>query len=322
MARSIEAPRLQETLIDVIEKNPCPHPARSKRGRPPVHSKAKLDFACLHMTASNDTYRETESALRTMNTPWDGEPVPDHTTLVRHFQTIPEDWLDEVLAEIARRCIEAAGGATGPLGADSSGVETTRYEIVVKPVEKPAEKEVDFVQTRQKIYWKYHITAVLGLQIVLSAVSTPGNVNDCLKLPDMLAGIKNHGFDFSGCVFDGDRGYDSDANFAELFWMGMMPNIKQRAGAVNKDKPDRKRAAGMFDAGQYRMRALIEAIFGAEETRRHQLHCRFVREDNRRRFGKCRAISWNMRVLNRFECAKKLGISIPSYGSPARAECA
>ena len=224
-----------------------------------MHSKAKLDFACLHMTASNDTCRETESALHAMNTPWDGEPVPDHTTLVKHLQTIPKDWLDEVLAEIARRCIEAAGGATGPLGAEGSGVETARYEIVTKPAEKPAEKEVDFTQTRQKIYWKYHVTAILGLQIVLSAVSTPGNVNDCPKLPDMLAGIKNHGFDFSGCVFEGDRGYDSDANFAELFWMGMMPNIKQRAGAVNKDKPDRKKAAGMFDAGQYRMRALIES---------------------------------------------------------------
>ena len=68
--------------------------------------------------------------------------------------------------------------------------------------------------------------------------------------------------------------------------------------------------------------ALIEGIFGAEESRRHQLHCRFVREDNRRRFAKGRAISWNIRVLNRFECARRLNISIPSYGGPACTECA
>ena len=61
---------------------------------------------------------------------------------------------------------------------------------------------------------------------------------------------------------------------------------------------------------------------GSEETRRHQLHCRFVLEDNRRQFAKGRAIAWNIRVLNRFECANRLNIPIPSYGGMARVECA
>ena len=59
-----------------------------------------------------------------------------------------------------------------------------------------------------------------------------------------------------------------------------------------------------------------------EETRGHQLLCRFVREDNRRRFAKGRAIAWNIRVLNRFECANRLRIPIPSYGGLAHIECA
>ena len=73
---------------------------------------------------------------------------------------------------------------------------------------------------------------------------------------------------------------------------------------------------------EYRKRALIEGIFGAEETRRHQLHCRFVRKDNRRLFAKGRAIAWNIRALNRFECANRLNIPISSYGGVAHAECA
>ena len=77
------------------------------------------------MIARQETYRGMESDMRDMRTPWDNEPVPDHTTLVRHLQTIPKDWLDRILAETARRCIIAAGRATGPLGADSSGVETS-----------------------------------------------------------------------------------------------------------------------------------------------------------------------------------------------------
>ena len=61
--------------------------------------------------------------------------------------------------------------------------------------------------------------------------------------------------------------------------------------------------------------------FGAEETRGHQLHCRFVREDNRLRFAKGRAMAWNIRVLNRFQCANRLNIPMPSYGGLAHAEC-
>ena len=318
LANEVEASHLRRTLIEMIRENPCPRPENGNRGRPRIHSKDKMDFACLLMMSYNNTFRRIESDLRDMRTPWDGEPVPDHTTMVRHLQTIPPDWMDLILAETGRRCIAEAAGATGPLGADSSGVETTRYENI----EKPYKKERDFVEMRQKTYWKYHITAILGLQIVLATFTTPGNVNDVTMLPVMLAEIRRRGYDFSGSVFDADRGYDADYNFEELFWMGMVPNIKQRKDAVSRGKPSRKKAAGLFDPYEYKTRALIEGIFGAEESRRHQLHCRFVREDNRRRFAKGRAISWNIRILNRFECARRLNISIPSYGGPACTECA
>ena len=68
---------------------------------------------------------------------------------------------------------------------------------------------------------------------------------------------------------------------------------------------------------EYKKRRLIEGIFGAEETRRYQLHCRFVLDKNRILFAKGRAIAWNIRVLNRFECANRLHIPIPSYGGVA-----
>ena len=71
----------------------------------------------------------------------------------------------------------------------------------------------------------------------------------------------------------------------------MIPNIKQRKDAINRGKPSRKKAARMSNDNEYRKRPLIEGIFRAEETRRHQLHCRFIREDNRRRFAKGKAIA-------------------------------
>ena len=60
---------------------------------------------------------------------------------------------------------------------------------------------------------------------------------------------------------------------------------------------------------------MIEGVFGGEESKRHQLHCRFILPDNRCRFGKIRAIAWNVKVLNRLRCARIRGIEIPSYGT-------
>ena len=222
--------------------------------------------------------------------------------------------MDEILVETARRCLAEAGEVAGPLASDSSALETTRYG----EAEWPNMKERDFVQVRQKIYWKYHIAAVLGLQIVLAAFGTPGNVNDTVMLRTMLAEIRRRRLGLSGRRFNANQRYDSYANCEVVFLHGMIPNIKQRKDATSRGKPGRKKAARLFNPGEYRLRALIEGIFGAEETRGHQLHYRLVRADNRRRFAKGRAIVWNIRALNRFEHANRLRIPIPSYGAQAR----
>ena len=203
-----------------------------------------------------------------------------------------------------------AGRATGPLGADSSGVETTRYEAVTRPIKR----ERDFVETAQKTYLKYHITAILGLQIILESEITVGNVNDVAMLPVMLVELRRQGQDPGPAVFNADRGYDSEENCRAFFEMGMIPNIKQRRTAVNRGRPSRSRASRLFDRGKYRQRGMIEGVFGGEESKRHQLHCRFIRPDNRRRFGKIRSIAWNIKVLDRLRCASMLGIEVPSYG--------
>ena len=147
--------------------------------------------------------------------------------------------------------------------ADSSGMETIRYRMV----EMPNKKERDFVVTHQKIYWKYHIAAILELCIILVAVGTPGSASDSIKPPTMLHKIGRHGFDVSGRFFNADRRCDSDGNCKKLFWMSMIPNIKQRKDAKNRDKPNRRRAAEMFDGVVYHLRGMIYGVFGAEETR-------------------------------------------------------
>lgn len=134
----------------------------------------------------------------------------------------------------------------------------------------------------------------------------------------MLEGIRRTGFDVSGRWFDADRASDSDPNCTKTFEMGMNPNITQRGSVLgnrrSRDGPSRRRTAELYDSEEYKLRGMIEWIFGAEEARGHRLHCRFTREDNHRRFGMGRAIEWNVRVLGRLRCASEFGISIPPYG--------
>ena len=61
--------------------------------------------------------------------------------------------------------------------------------------------------------------------------------------------------------------------------------------SVNRGKPYRSRVAKIFDGEAYHQWGMIEVVFGGEESKRHQLHCRFIRPDNRRRFGKIRAMA-------------------------------
>ena len=239
------------------------------------------------------------------------EPVPDHTTICRYLQTIPQECLDSVLAETARRCMAQVGWTEGSIGADSSAVETDRYEIVSRLDGKAGVS----VKTPQKTYLKYHIVAILGLQIILSARVTPSNVNDSPMLPKMLDEMERQNLDCGRSVIDTDRGYNSEENFRKVSEKGIVPNIKQRRNAVSRDKPNRLKAAANFDPIEYKKRAMIEGIFGAEEARNHQLHCRFLREDNRIRFGALRAIAWNIKALNRFVCASRIGAKIPLYAA-------
>ena len=66
-------------------------------------------------------------------------------------------------------------------------METARYD----DVERPDKDTRDFVEKPRKVYWKYRITAVPGLQIIPAATATPGNLDDAnmpVAIPDEIQG--------------------------------------------------------------------------------------------------------------------------------------
>jgi hypothetical protein len=95
--------------------------------------------------------------------------------------------------------------------------------------------------------------------------------------------------------------------------MYIHPNIKQRENAVSRILRHRRMASKEFDVEIYHYRGLIEGIFGAEEKANHKLHCRYIIRQNQRRFGIITAIGWNVRVLNRLQCANRMGIPVLQY---------
>ena len=65
-----------------------------------------------------------------------------------------------------------------------------------------------------------------------------------MVLPAMPDGIRRRGFDLARRFFNGDKAYGSDENCERLFWMGMIPNIRQRKDAVSRGKPTGRRRPG------------------------------------------------------------------------------
>ena len=344
-ARGSEPEFVRRVILVVIRENP--HPPRKKnstRGRKRTHSIEKLDYLCLLKIAKNIPFQDVPDELASISDEWEDEPHPDRSWLIRHMKTIDIDWLDSILVDTARMCLKELeksntesvpetkkettctnetadskqdvlyAGPSAHLACDSSAIETDRYEMR----ETCESNQQCLVESRVRTYQKYHITAITGPQIILSSHTTPSNVNDTSMLPIMIDDVTQNYPQLAGCVFNADKGYDSDQNCELLFKNGFIPNISQRSPAegtncTNEGKPSRKKAGEIFDPEAYKQRSLIEAIFGADETRGHRLFCRMRCADNRKRFGKMLSISWNLRVLHRFICAHKKGCIIPSY---------
>ena len=78
------------------------------------------------------------------------------------------------------------------------------------------------------------------------------------------------------------------------------PNIL----ASKKDMPNRAKGAELFDPAEYAKRGMIEGIFGAEEAKNHQLHCRFIKEGNMRGLARFAASDGTSRRSTAFAVPK------------------
>lgn len=310
LAHTLELDALVGGIVSLVKGigPPCKI-RRTRRGRPPVHSPEKLVTLCLLAVVLGLTFRDMQCLAPWLRgLPWQDEPYPDHSTIHRAYQSLPQEYLDSLLERSAELCLREARWRKGLLACDSSGVATDRYEEVVKPNKRKKAFEV----VRQLLHLKYHIIAILDRLVILRAKVTSYREADSPTLRRMLEGLPS----FPGSVFDGDTGFDAEKNFELVYQLGMLPNIKQR-GKLDEGKKKahkklrfRIRAAEEFDVELYHYRGLIEGIFGAEETDGHRLRTRFRKEGNRERWGPVMAMGWNLKALNRIRCGNRLGMEV------------
>lgn len=293
-ATSKELDELISTLKQVVDEEGDPY-VTHKRGRPRIHSPKKMALICVLTVILGISYRNMQTRLHRLNLPWN-EPIPDHSTIHEAFKRISEAYLHRLLQRTADLCIAESGWTKGIVAPDSTGIKTDRY----RPVELKMQK------TRKLITLKWHLTAILDYNIILTAQITAGNVNDSRVGGSMLKRLPR----LEGSVFDADRGYDSDRNCRLAMEKGMKPNIKQRkTGGANRGLPFRKKAALMFDLEVYHFRGLVEGIFGALEVERGlETRCRL--KCTQKRWGLALAIGHNLGVLCRLKVARQLDIAL------------
>jgi hypothetical protein len=201
-----------EDLARLVDEVGDPWP-RSKRGRRPIHSPRKMVVICILTVVLGLSYRNMEALLCMLKLPW-LEPVPDHSTIHEAFGRMSESYLDRLLEKSARLCVEESCWFRGIVTADSTGVETDRYETV----------EVKLQKLRRKISVKFHIVAVLDYNIILAAKVTSRRTADSPTLRSMLKRLPQ----MDGSIFNADKAYDSDKNCELVYVKKMKPNIKQR----------------------------------------------------------------------------------------------
>jgi hypothetical protein len=284
-----------DELVQLVDEAGDPWP-RPKRGLRPVHSPRKMAVICVLTVILGFSYRNMESLLHMLRLPWPWEPVPDHSTIHEAFRRISEACLNQMLAKSAAQCIAESGWVRGIAAADSTGVETDRYETV----------DVKMKKVRRRISVKYHVIAILDYNIIMAAKITSRRTADSRTLRSMLKDLPQ----MEDSIFDADKGYDSDRTCELVYGKMMKPNIKQReTEGANRGLRFRRRAAEEFDEAVYRYRGLIEGIFGAEEAGKGlKTRCRLRRMH--RRWGVALAIGHNLAVLNRLRCARQLGITL------------
>lgn len=282
----------------------------AKRGRPPDHKPEEYAQIAVYRKHFCMALRVAEG-----DTPLVLGKRLDHSNIWWALQRISTDYLD--------RAIELLFGLISELFlpdifiSDATGVRTDRYVKRrgrrLRPMDKPPPKwrkcgEKRPSEDRELETLKLHAligyNIKLGLLIVRSALITKGEAHESPRLKRLLRGVKGNG-EFLLL----DKGFDSEDIYELAKRHGFNPVIKLRdvepRGLVRREMA--KNFADNRDT--YRLRGLIEAVFGGLETKYgNRTRCRL--RQSRKVDCLLMVVSHNLRTYMRALAIKELKIFV------------
>ena len=258
----------------VVKKLGPPY-QRNKRGRPLKLDPEKAAVLVIVMAAQGRTFRQAEDLGHLLHS----EGV-DHVTIWRYFTRITTDYVQHavqllfnLLGILQREAL---------LILDSTGISCDRSGDALK----------------LHVLAAYHPGS--GVLAIARAEVTGFNVHDVTQAERLLI----HG---DGGLLLGDAAYDSHRLRVKARRLGLLPCIKfKRTTAPTK----KELARGFsFDRERYRLRGLVEGVFGGMETRYgNATRCRL--QGNRELDVLLKALGHNLRVYMRAKTNEKLLITL------------
>jgi hypothetical protein len=213
----------------------------------------------------------------------------DHSTVGWAMQRIPAEYVSKALKLLHVEIHKLL--RKGVFIADSTGIETDRYE----------EATIMLEETKRREFRKLHIIADYfhkhGIVSVACAGESSGNAHDSPVFRQI--------FDPEICrdgLLLGDSAYDAVENFKMAYDNNLRPVVKPRDcphSARTKGIRIRRRALRDFDEAVYKQfRGIVEGIFGGLETRYgNRTRCRL--EHTRRVSILLMALAHNIRAYAR-----------------------
>ena len=282
----------------------------AKRGRPPEHQPEEYAAIAIHRKHFHMALRAAEG-----DTPFILGNRVDHSNIWWGLQRISTDYLDRAIELLFDLISELF--SPDLFISDATGVCTDRYvkrkrpklQPNDKPPPKGLEKRGNEVSGDRKLETlKLHALIGYntgpGLLIVRSALITRGDAHESPRLKRLLKGING-----DGRLLLLDAGYDSEGNYELARDRGFDPVIKLRG--VEPRGFVRREMAKNFAKNKetYRLRGLIEAVFGGLETKYgNRTRCRLSK--SRRVDCLLMVVSHNLRTYMRALVLREMKIFV------------
>jgi len=282
----------------------------AKRGRPPDHQPGEYAAIVIYRKHFHMVLRVVEG-----DTPLILGKRVDHSDIWWSLQRIPAGYVDRAIKLLFEFVVELF--PPDLFISDATGIKTDRYvkrkRPKLQPKDKPPPKgrekrEKEASGNRELEILKLHVLIgyhiELGLLIVRSALITKGVAHESPRLKRLLKEVRGDGKPLLL-----DPGYDSEDNYKLARSHEFDPVIKLRR--VEPRGFVRREMAKNFAKNKdiYRLRGLIEAIFGGLETKYgSRTRCRLPR--SRRIDCLLMVVSHNLRTYMRALALKEMKIFI------------